>query len=418
MNKKIALLLALSLCMGLLSSCSPSVVRAEKKDLMAGIKPSVNTETAGLNAESALPATEFAVKLFKKSLDSEKSTLVSPVSVLYALAMTANGADGNTLKQMEDVLGMKIDDLNTFLNAYMKTLPKGDLYKVDIANSIWINNSVGFKPKDEFLQTNADYYGASIYDAPFDETTLKDVNDWVSEHTDGMIKNILDDISSDSLMFLVNALTFDAEWKEIYRDYQIEDGEFTKADGSKVEVPFMHNDEYLYISDDKASGFIKPYADWKYAFVALLPNEGISVEDYVASLDGEKLAAMLANPSNEEVITAIPKFKAEFSIDMSEMLAAMGMEDAFNPNAADLSKMGEVTGERLFIGKVIHKTFIEVNERGTKAGAATLVDIECTAMLVEEPPKEVVLDRPFIYMIVDTNTNTPIFMGTMLSPEK
>jgi len=371
--------------------------------------------TEQLPAEaSAQSLTDFAVRLFQQSLEEEGNTLISPLSVISALGMTANGAEGDTLSQMEQVLGMESSQLNTYLHDYREGLPeKEGKYKLNMANAIWFKDTPGLVVEEEFLQTNTDYYDATVRKAPFDDSTLKDINDWVSDNTDEMIPTILDDIASEAVMYLINALSFDAEWQEIYYEHQVRNGEFTKEDGSKQDATLMYSEEYSYLEDEDAIGFMKYYADGKYAYVALLPNEEISVSEYVASLTGEKLHNILTNASDRKVKAAIPKYESEYEIEMSAVLASMGMESAFDMSTADFSGLGYSENGNLYIDKVIHKTFIGVDEKGTKAGAATaVVMVEGAAMEVEEPIR-IYLDRPFVYMIVDCENNVTIFMGAM-----
>lgn len=216
-------------------------------------------------------------------------------------------------------------------------------------------------------------------------------------------------------MYLVNALAFEAEWQDIYLKTQVSTGRFKTEDGEYKNVDFMHSQEYVYLEDEGATGFMKFYKDRKYAFVALLPNEGVSVQDYLATLTGEELADMLANHNYTAVTAAIPKFETEYDVEMSDVLKKMGMTDAFDMNEADFTRLGESDAGNIFINRVIHKTFISVGEKGTKAGAATVVEMTDGAMAVE--PKTVILDRPFVYMIIDCENNIPFFIGTFMNVE-
>ncbi len=361
-------------------------------------------------------AADFGVRLFQNSMEEGKNTLISPLSVLYALAMTANGAEGNTLAQMEQVLGMDTAELNGFMLAYMDSLPESKVYKLNLANSIWFKDDPRFVVEQSFLQTNADYYGAGAYKAAFDEGTRSDINNWVKEHTDGMIPEIIDEIPEEAVMYLVNALAFDAEWQEVYEEYQVRPGTFTQEDGSQTEIELMHSEERRYLEDGMATGFIKYYKDKHYAFVALLPNEGVSVQEYVEGLTGTHLLEMLSDPEKITVFAAIPKFETEYSIEMSEVLMEMGMTDAFDFRTADFSRLGtyQADGMNICINRVLHKTFISVTEQGTKAGAATAVEMAAYGALEIQEFKEVVLDRPFVYMLIDCQTNLPFFIGTMM----
>ena len=405
----ISLLLVCAMAVNL-TGCTMEV---HAKDLMDGITPNQVNALDDLGSQNA-DVTDFAIRLFKASEESGKNTLISPLSVLCALAMTANGAEEETLAQMEEVLGMTTEELNLYLYSYMQNLPQGEKYKLSLANSIWFTEDERFTVNQDFLQTNANYYGADIYKAPFDKQTLKDINNWVKQNTDEMIPEILDQIPAEAIMYLVNALAFEAEWSEIYEKHQVKDGEFTKEDGTKQDVKFMYGSEGTYLEDEKATGFMKRYKGGKYAFVAMLPNEGVSVSEYIASLEGESLNALLTNPQYVTVHTSIPKFETEYSVEMSEILKNMGMTEAFDMYNADFEGLGTSTAGNIFISRVLHKTFISVGEKGTKAGAATIVEMKDGAAAEPTEPKEVYLDRPFVYMLVDCENNIPFFIGTMM----
>lgn len=391
------------------------VVKMASVNLMADVKPSQTDNGPGaISTEASAAAADFALRLFRAGCDSEKNTLISPLSVLSALAMTANGADGITLTQMESTLGLRRELWNEFFRSYLAALAEDEKGVLHLANAIWFTNDSRFTVNRDFLQTNADYYGADAYSAPFDDTTLKEINDWVNNETNGMIPEILDEIPPEAVMYLVNALAFDAKWEHPYTEYSVQSGKFTTANGAARTVDFMHSEEHAYLEDAKATGFIKCYQGGRYAFAALLPNEGVSVEDYLASLSGEALQAMLAAPRYETVYTALPKFEAEWSAELNELLESMGMTAAFDGFQADFSGLGISTAGNIYISRVIHKTFISVAEDGTRAGAATLVEASDEAAV--ENPKQVYLDRPFVYMLIDCQTGIPFFIGTMLDP--
>ena len=411
MKKLIALLLVFAMALGM-TACS----QVSANDLMKDVPAKAVDVLPDMDAGAAAAA-DFGVRLFKTSMEEGENTLISPLSVLYALAMTANGADGETLAQMEQVLGMDVDNLNSYMLAYLELLPESRDYKMSLANSIWFKDDPNFLVEQSFLQTNADYYGAGAYKAAFDEGTRNDINNWVKEHTDGMIQEILDEIPDEAIMYLVNALAFDAKWADEYEEHQIREGRFTMEDGTRQDVDMMHSEEYTYLEDDMATGFIKYYKDRRYAFVAMLPNEGVTVSQYVDSLTGEHLRELLNNPQDVTVFASIPKFETEYGIEMSEVLQEMGMTDAFDWQVADFSRLGtyNVDGMNICISRVLHKTFISVSEQGTRAGAATAVEMVAEGAMEIVDFKEVVLDRPFVYMLIDCETNLPFFIGTMMN---
>lgn len=356
-------------------------------------------------------AANFYIELFKSSY--EENVLLSPLSIINALAITSNGAAGDTLKEFEQVFGTDIASLNEMLKAYNETLPHGKGYEVQVANSIWFKDDESLSVEKGFLQDNADYYNSGIYRAAFDETTLKDINNLVKDKTEGRITDILDKIPKDAVLYLVNALAFDGEWNEVYEKSNIANGNFVTEGLEKQAVDFMYSKEKGYIKGDNEEGFIKYYKDNKYAFVGLLPSVGITMEEYISTLTGEEILSLLENKDEENVQVGIPKFKSEASLELSYVLPSLGLNEAFDEHEADFSTMATSTKGNIYINRVLHKTFIEVNAKGTKAGAATVVEMKTEGAMIIE--KEVILNRPFLYMIVDTEYNLPIFIGTMNS---
>lgn len=411
---------ALGLCLALalfLAGCGSRACgnKVLAEDLMADMRADVQPVSVEANdgEVEALAVTEFSVRLFQESREEGENTLVSPLSVLCALAMTANGARGETMAQMETLFGMPISELNEYLYVYTQALPEGKTYQLNLANSLWIRDDGRIQVEEDFLRTNATWYDAGVYQAPFDNSTVKDINAWVSENTDGMIDHVLDRVPEETVLYLINALCFEAQWKNIYYEHQVRDGVFTTEEGDARDVELMYSNEYQYLEDDKAAGFMKFYDDEAYAFVALLPKEGVRLRDYIASLTGENLRTMLSNVRDTKVETAIPKFQSEYTVEMKEILQTLGMTDAFDPEQADLSGIGETSTGLLYINQVLHKTYIAMDEQGTKAGAATVVATGEGAA----PPTEVktvYLDRPFLYLIVDREAGLPVFMGTVM----
>ena len=389
-------------------------------NLMAEITPNtaepadLTAEGADVMAEASAAGTDFALRLFRAGASEKENTLVSPLSVLCALAMTANGANGTTLSQMEETLGLDRMKLNAFFRKYMAALTEEKTPVLHLANSVWFTSDNRFTANRDFLQTNADFYGSDVYQAPFDDSTVADINEWIKEKTDGMIPAILNQIPKNAVMYLVNALAFDAKWEKAYSENQIGQGEFTTAEGTTCTVDYLCCEENAYLEDENATGFVKYYEGGRYAFAAMLPNEDVSIKEYLASLDGKALQAMLTAPQQEAVETALPKFETSWSSELSELLVSMGMDVPFDEDAADYSKLGTSTGGNICINRVLHKTYLAVDENGTRAGAATVVEMTDKAAVVE--PKEVYLTRPFVYFLFDCQTGIPIFIGTMMDP--
>lgn len=383
---------------------------ASVRDLTKGAK---NAQTQTLYDTSAVQNTAaaltgFGAKLLQNEMEKE-NPLVSPLSIASALSMTANGAVGETRTQMEQTLGADTGNLNAYFSVLQASLGNDEQLKA--ANSIWMKDTDTLHVEDAFLQQNADSYAAEIYSAPFDDSTKTAINDWVSKQTDKMIPEILDEIPDGAVMYLVSALAFDAKWERPFKSYEVWEGTFTARGGQEQTGDFLHGAVGQYLHDEHAEGFLKAYAGGKYAFAALLPDEATSIENYVNQLTGERLHAILASPIDESVEIALPKFKAEFSAELSENLKALGMTDAFDGEKADFTALGTSDEGNIFISRVLHKTFIQVDEEGTKAAAATAVDATTESAALY--PHSVLLNRPFVYMIVDLETKLPIFLGAL-----
>lgn len=396
----------------LISALSLSACQSEKPlettDLMTGIK-AASHETVKPDDAFKSAYDNFSVELLKKCFDGKSNTLISPLSVSTALTMTANGANGQTKDEMEKVLGsgMPLDELNIYLSSFSGSLTSGEDFKLKNANSIWFIKDNNFNVNNEFLQTNADFYHAEIYKRAYNSEIVNDINNWVSEHTDGMIDKILDNIPDDAIMYLINAVSFDAEWENVYKENDIADGKFTNSEDKLMNVTMMHSAESIYLESDGCKGFIKQYKGGKYSFAALLPDNDIA--SFISSLSGEKLCRILSSTESCSVETKLPKFSYEYSDTLNNALSQLGMPTAFDENNADFSGIGKSTVGNISIGKVIHKTKIEVNEKGTKAGAAALVEMVDNACAINE--KQVILNRPFMYMILDNETMLPLFAG-------
>lgn len=408
MGKRIAALV-LAVCMALpLFGCGG---RIEAQCLTDGITAqTIDTRTDLTDDSSAVM--DFAAALLRQTAGRE-SVLLSPVSLLYALGMTANGASGETLAQLEQVTGMDRDTLNDYLYTYRMSLPENTKKcRLSLADSLWVRD--GFRMEDSFLDACVNYYDAEVYRSAFDDTMVSDLNHWVSSRTDGMIDKLLEEApGSMTMLYLVNAVCFDAKWQEPYEKSQIQEGAaFTAVDGTRQTADLLWSEENIYLSDDDTTGFMKYYDGGRYAFVGLLPREDVPLEDYIAELTGGKLHALLNGHQYGEVEAAIPRFKASSSLDLGDALKAMGVNDAFDVAKADLRAMGGAPNDQLHIGSVLQKTYLELDENGTKAAAVTAIE---TAAGAAEPPEvhRVVLDRPFVYMIVDTHANLPLFLGTV-----
>ncbi|MDD4774641.1 MAG: serpin family protein, partial [Eubacteriales bacterium] len=323
------------------SAGKPEASHLSAINLMQNVKAG-NIAQITPDGEFIAGSAAFALDLFKKSALAGGNPMVSPLSVMLALSMTTNGAAGETLAQMERVLGgLDIGRLNEYMRGYTASLTNTENAKLTAANSVWFrDDGESIRVSDQFLQTNADYYNADAYAASFDDKTLEEINEWVNVNTDGMIDGILDRIPEEAVMYLINAMAFDARWEKVSNEHQISEGTFNALDGAQT-VSMMQSQESEYIDDGRATGFIKPYEGGQYSFAALLPNEGVDIHDYIASMTADAFIAALSDTKSGIVYATLPKFTSEYKTEVNGTLQELGMTDAFMPSNADFSGLVE-----------------------------------------------------------------------------
>ena len=416
MKKLLTLTLAVLMLAAIPAQMTSCALNVKASELSAGYTREA-TEVGKVTDEFKTAMADFSLALTNTTVSLEKegkaNHLVSPLSALICLSMLANGAEGETLAQMEAVLGMPIDELNKALYAYTSSLYTGKDCKVSVADSIWYRDGDSFSVREEFLQSCADWYEAQQYAAPFDETTRKDINKWVDHYTDGMIDSILDDpIPAEAVMYVVNALVFDAKWEEEYEKKDILTDTFTSLSGTESPVAMLRSEESRYLTVEGGFGVAKPYKGSAYCFVGLLPEEGTDIYAFAASLDGSDWTAMWQEQTRETVYTRIPEFTYASDMNLTASLKEMGMTHLFSSDTADLSGLGTSAMGNLYCDGVFQKTFIRVDRNGTKAAAVTWAVNKAESAAPMEP-KYVYLDRPFVYAVVDTKTGLPLFVGVV-----
>ena len=352
---------------------------------------------------------EFALKLFA-ACDGENGSLVSPFSVYTALCMLENGAAAATAEELNALLGLDEASRNAYMAEWLKKLTVQQSVKFTIADSLWINDYNRDSIKEDFLAACVDYFTAAVYSAPMNAETVADINAWTKEKTLGMIKELLSagDLDEGILMVLINAIAMDAEWQQKFEQEKIKkDATFTHEGGSTSSVTMLNSTESGgFMENDSFIGCMKSYVGDEFRFVALLPKEGIALSDAIRSLTWDGLRDLLDSADTQgDVRFAIPKFRFEYSNDLVDELRSIGMNHSFAD--ADLSRMSSIPSS---VDKVIHKTYLELDDAGTKAAAATAIIVR---KLGASPYtlRSVICDRPFLYMIIDGN-NLPLFIGT------
>lgn len=424
--KKFAYLLLVII---LVSACSlqnqnGSASLETKSSIPRNMNPSVSE---GSLKELVEGNTTFGINLYKSIKQGDANLIFSPYSISVALAMAQAGAKSNTLEQMNDVLHFTLpaDQLHPVINALQLELNNRENndyeegkqdFDLNIVNSIWGEKTYTFLP--EYLDLLAENYGAGLRLADFinqPDTSRKEINQWVSDQTNDRINDLLpeDSITGLTRLVLTNAIYFKASWLHQFEPGMTEDADFTLISGQKVQVPMMRQTEtFGYASENGYQLISLPYEGNKLSMVIILPDEGnySRVEEGLGDFDIQGLASSV---SYVQLDLEMPKFKIESSFGLADTLDAMGMKDAFIPGIADLSGMDGT--HDLYISAVQHKAFIEVDETGTEAAAATAVVVGIESMPIDEPIK-VSIDRPFIYFIVDNKTGSVLFMGRVMNP--
>lgn len=412
MKKLISLVLTLSMICISLCSCDEQTVLdtldrifgENKEDETLELTKYIKDEDASTGVTSTPESVmDFSAKLFYECAEKE-NTVISPYSVINALGMAQNGADGETLSEFEKLFGIERDTLNEYLEISLTGKGK----ELVLANSIWIKDDFKERIKESYLTKMKSDFQTEVFAAAFDDTTLSAINTYISEKTNGLIENALDEVDPLSVMFLINTVYFKADWASPYIDSSNVDV-FTNIDGTESTAEYLYSNENKYISGNDAQGFIKYYDGEKYAFAAILPDEEVELDDYVGSLTGKSILEMLSDPTDISVHIKMPKFETKYKGEISDALRNMGLEKAFDAKEADFLNMSDA---ELYISRVLHDAVIKVDEKGTEAAAATILDVRFGAAIEDEKEyKTVHLDRPFMYVIFDTETYAPIFIG-------
>ena len=396
---------ALAVCSLGLGACM-NEKKIASAEISKNYQRNITVQTEKTNPQFASAINDFSFALFQSTLQKKSNLLLSPLSSYFCLSMIANGANGETLKQLDTALCLPLQERNEAIYAYLSSLPSSKDARVAIANSIWLKENA-IQAKESFLQTNANYFSAQVYASPFDQTTVEDINHWCYNHTQGKIDKILDQIPFDALAYLINTIDFDCKWENPYQKSNIYQGVFSNYDDSKTEKNFLHSNESTCIVLDNAVGFTRPYKDGNYSFLALLPDENEDVYTFASTLNGETWQTIWENRTHRSVKAQIPEFDYASEFTLNESLQSLGITDLFSPTHADLSNL---SNQRTFLSQIKQKVKIEVNQNGTKAAAVTWGEMKATSAAPVEDI-HIILNRPFVYAIVDNTTSVPLFLG-------
>jgi serpin B len=360
---------------------------------------------------------EFAFDLLKKTIEDsgETNVFVSPLSVSIALGMVWNGAAGDTKTEMETALkmsGLSADEINEYYRIMQTSLPAIDpTTKLNIANSIWYRT--GFSLKPAFQNLNTEYFNSEVRELDFKQPwALDTINNWCARKTNDLIKKPLDQISSDAMMYLVNAIYFKGIWCKKFDPKSTFISQFTNEVGNQVEVNMMQQtDTFAYMEDENAQYLDLPYGNKAFSMTVILPDYQKTTADILKDLTVDKWNTILQSLTTREVEVYLPRFKTQNEFELKPVLQKMGMNLAFT-DQADFSNISDIG---LAISRIIHSTYIEVNEEGTEAAAVTIVGMVTSSI----PLRPVILvNRPFLYIIREKSTGVILFIGKMGSVDK
>lgn len=399
---------ACCLSVGMLASCS------EDEPVAPDIKynPGIVKLTAAQQAQVE-NSNEFAWKFFKEvSKGEQQDVFVSPLSVTYALGMLANGAVGDTQKEILEGLEFrsgKVQDINSLCHHLMMEAPKLDKsIKVSMANAVVANKNKPLKP--DFKNVVEKQYQALVTNKDFSSpATLSFINQWASEQTHGMVPKLLDRVHPDAVTYLLNALYFKGLWYHKFDKKRTQQESFTQADGKKLSVKMMHQKERFFAAEnDNYQTVVLPYGNGSYEMIVVLPREGKKLSDVLVAMNGKQWKDNLKNTYSSEVDLKLPRFTSVYNRELNDVLKLLGMNTMFERGKADLTKMSKA---KAFVSMVLQKAKIEVDEEGSKAAAVTVVETLDAAAL---PSRPIMFhaNRPFMYAIVEHSTGTIFFMGT------
>lgn len=433
-KKTIALLLTTTLISGLLSACGNSSQTSDiisTTDKKADVTSEVinltdnSSETAtsvniDYTIDSYAPVSDFGYHLFQKNTEGTTNPVLSPVSAYIALTMAGNGANGTTKDEFYQLLGSN-GEMTALSDDMMNRFPTdSENLKLSLANSAWIDNE--FTPDKEWLGTISSLYDAQAYHADLSTREAVDsINQWVSDNTQGLIKKMIEQpFEDDARLVLFNTLYFKGTWRDPFIHEMTYEQPFTTSDGKSVNVSMMHQRKsyYDYLTNDYAEGVILPYADSNLSLVALSPREGTTVRELSNMLTSDMIVSLLDNRQESTYMNIdLPKFEITFDQILNDSLIELGLESAFDADKADLTGLGKADHDgNIYISLVRQKADIRLDEEGTEAAAATEIAMAEATSLDIEQPLNMVFDHPFLYMIMDMDTQIPLFIGIIDNP--
>jgi serpin B len=365
----------------------------------------------------------FAVDMYRQVAKGDKNTFFSPYSIEAALAMTYMGARGNTAAEMKKTLKFELDDkaIHKAFAALAKYFGKDNKgLELSIANALW--GQKGYPFLKEYLAAVKESYGAPLNEMDFKtapDESRKQINKWVEDQTKNKIKDLLakENVTEATRLVLTNAIYFKGTWETIFDKKFTKKKDFSVTASKKVQADMMHHygESFKYLKGEGFAALEMPYKGDKFSMYVFLPDAAEGLADFENKATAEALAGWIDALAYEKIaVTAVPRFKMECSFQLADVLKVLGMKDAFVFGPADFTGMAGT--RELYISAVVHKAFVEVNEEGTEAAAATAVSMEAGCAAPSKPPVYFECDHPFMFVIRDRESGTILFMGRVMDP--
>ena len=396
----------------LVSSCSGILGDTEVE------KPDFNLSVDEVKLIGA--SNEFGFDLLKNINTNEigKDLFISPISVSMALGMTYNGADGETKDAMRIALhlgDLTDDEINRSYESLISLLLSLDPeVAMALANSIWYRDNVEFE--QTFLDIARQYFDAEVRGLDFSAENAADIiNSWIEDKTNGLIKETLSPpLPNDAVMYLINAIYFKGTWTIQFDEEKTRDGTFYSSDESQSIVKMMSlREEFPYYENDELQMVDLPYGNGDFSMTIVLPKKEKNIDALIGEMSNESWISLTSNLSPDTGDILLPRFKLEYKTELNKPLTEMGMGIAFNAGLADFSKMRSQND--LFISRVLHKSFVEVNEEGTEAAAVTVVEIGITSVGPSQG-FSMLINRPFLFVIRENHSGAIMFIGKIVNP--
>jgi serine protease inhibitor len=404
-------LLPVSILLVVLTACGDPYGPDNRPPLLTQLpRPLSTAESTIIDGVNA-----FAFDLMREAtrrLPADSNAFLSPLSASMALGMALNGANGETYAGMQTALGLGAlseSEINQGYRDLLALLSQLDSKtEMRIANSTWGHSGLAMLPA--FVDAGRSFFDAEVHTLDFSSpSAVSTINDWVRKKTNGKIPAVLDEIAADEVLFLINAIYFKGAWRDAFDRKDTQDGPFAGADGRVRTAPLMNQTgklRYQETADYQAVELL--YGNGAFAMTVLLPQPDRTPAEVLAGLNPFTWRELAGRFSEEEVNLTLPRFTLEYGRRLNDDLAALGMGTAFDPLAADFDRIADVRPNRLYLTRVDQKTFVDVNEEGTEAAAATAVGTGA----VSAPPV-IVVDRPFVFAIHERLSGTVLFLGIM-----